>query len=51
MKKRILALLTAAVCLLLAACASSDTPVTVDCGDFTIACPRNWRVNVAEEAV
>ena len=51
MKKRILALLTAAVCLLLVACASSDTPVTVDCGDFTIACPRNWRVNVAEEAV
>ena len=49
MKKRLFALLTAALCLVMGAC-SSSAPVTVDCGDFSIACPRGWRVKTAEEA-
>ena len=49
MKKRILVVLTAVICLLVGACTSAE-PITVDCGDFSITCLRGWTVSTPEGA-
>ena len=49
MKKRILVLLSVMLCFMLAAC-SAGSMVTIDCSDFTINCPRSWKMKVTEEA-
>jgi len=48
MKKRILVLLSVMMCLLLGAC-SGGSMVSVDCGDFTIQCPRSWNMKIPED--
>jgi len=49
MKKRILVLLSVVMCLLMGACSGGNL-VTMDCGDFTMACPRSWKMNMREDA-